>query len=221
MQRLRTVTVGPATAAATNNICTSQKPAAGGVQALTLNGSLVSGGVATLDVARRVLITSSSDDSARSFIITGTNRYGNAQTETLQGPATNRGTLKDFKTVTSITVDDDTAGNITIGTSGVISSEWCPVDRYGSQDLGIGVRVTGTVNYTIEEAYQDPFQITQANQVTDIYLTPYPHGSLAAQTANKNGSADAKAITAIRLTINSFSAGGAASADFAPGFTAR
>lgn len=222
MQRLRTVTLAPAAAVA-NNIATSQKPAAGGVQALTLNGALVSGGVATLDIARRVAIASSADDSARTFVVTGTNRYGDVQTETIKGPATTVNTLKDFKTVTSITVDANTAGNLTVGTSGVASSPWIPVDRNGIRDIGIGCRVSGTANYTIEHTFEDPFRppTSGINQVTDFYLTPYPHPTLAAQSSNQFGNYADTVPSAVRLTLNSFTAPGSVSADFAPGFAGQ
>jgi hypothetical protein len=82
---------------------------------LTINGALSSGGVATFTAARLITIASASDDSGRTFTVTGTDVNGNAQTETIAGPATTvTGTLY-FRTVTQVTVDDDTAGAITVG----------------------------------------------------------------------------------------------------------
>jgi len=94
---------------------------------LTLNGSLVTAGVATLDsggAARRVIITSVSDETAHTFLITGTDRYGRVQSETLAGA--NAGvaqSVKDYKTVTSILSNSNTTGNVSAGTHGVGSSE--------------------------------------------------------------------------------------------------
>jgi hypothetical protein len=49
--------------------------------------------------------------------VTGTDVNGDVQTETIAGPATTvTGTLY-FRTVTQVTVDDDTAGAITVGMS--------------------------------------------------------------------------------------------------------
>ena len=102
-------------AADTDGVCQSQTPAAGGEQALTINGALSSGGVATFVAARLITIASASDDSARTFTVTGTDVNGNVQTETIAGPATTvTGTLY-FRTVTEVLVDDDTAGAITVG----------------------------------------------------------------------------------------------------------
>jgi hypothetical protein len=104
------------TAADADGVCQSQTPAAGGEQDLTINGALSSGGVATFTAGRLITITSASDDSGRTFTVTGTDVNGNAQTETIAGPATtvSTGTLY-FRTVTQVTVDDDTAGAITVG----------------------------------------------------------------------------------------------------------
>ena len=103
-------------------ICLAQTPAAGGSQALTIAGTLATAGVATMDIPRHVIIDSTADDSGRSFTVVGTNDYGDKLTETITGPntATTRG-LQRFKTVTSVTVDDDTAGEISVGTDYVIN----------------------------------------------------------------------------------------------------
>jgi hypothetical protein len=103
------------TAADPDGVCQSQTPAAGGEQNLTINGALSSTGVATFTAARFLTIASAADDSARTFTVTGTNVNGAVQTETIAGPATTvTGTLF-FRTVTQVTVDDDTAGAITVG----------------------------------------------------------------------------------------------------------
>ena len=101
-------------------ICLSQAP--GGAGDLTINGSLGSGGVATMDVPRHVIITSSADDSGRTFTVTGTNTYGDPVTEEITGPntATTHGNFQ-FKTVTQVAIDAASAGNILIGTDYVLS----------------------------------------------------------------------------------------------------
>lgn len=80
-----------------------------GAGTLTITGALVSGGVATFDVARGVRITSSVDLSTNSFSIRGTDYWGAPQTWTGVGPTGNTlgntGSFVDtsvtFKTVTS------------------------------------------------------------------------------------------------------------------------
>ncbi|MGA1112040.1 MAG: hypothetical protein ACO3VO_10630, partial [Ilumatobacteraceae bacterium] len=77
-----------ATAADADGVCQSQTPAATGEQALTINGALSSGGVATFVAARLITITSAGVDDGRTFTVTGTDVNGNVQTETITGPDT-------------------------------------------------------------------------------------------------------------------------------------
>ena len=82
-------------AAVANGVCLAQ--AVAGAGALTLNGSLVTGGVGVFDVARRVVTASTGADAGVILTIVGTDRYGNSQTEAVtmvSSPAvafTNRG----------------------------------------------------------------------------------------------------------------------------------
>ena len=80
-------------AASANNISTVASPGAG---AILINGSAVVGGVAILDAARRVLITSGSSDTGITFTVTGTNFAGNPLTETITGGATTASTTQDL-----------------------------------------------------------------------------------------------------------------------------
>jgi len=105
-------------AADADSICQSQTPAGGGEQDLTINGANASGGVATFTAARKVTVASAGTDDGRTFTITGTDVNGDALVETLAGPDTATVTTTGyFRTVTQVTVDDNTAGAITVGMS--------------------------------------------------------------------------------------------------------
>ena len=105
-------------AADADSICQSQTPAGGGEQDLTINGANASGGVATFTAARKVTVASAGTDDGRTFTITGTDVNGDSLVETLAGPDTATVTTAGyFRTVTQVTVDDDTAGAITVGMS--------------------------------------------------------------------------------------------------------
>ena len=148
------VIVGPLAAASANNIALSQTPVAG---PLTLNGTLVSGGVATLDLPRRVLVTTTGNESANTFTIYGTNWSGNAISETFLGP--NAGTaysVLDYATVTRITVSANAAAALTIGTNGVASSPWVRLDEWALAQVAVQCDATGTVNYTVQQTLDDP-----------------------------------------------------------------
>ena len=148
-----TVTVGPLATASTNNICTTQTPSS----AFTLNGTLVSAGVATLDTPRRVLFTTAANESAKSVTLIGTDYNGSPITEVLA--LTNIGTSytnMDFKAVSSITMSAAAAGAITVGTNTVASSMWVRLDEYSLPQTSIQVTVSGAVNYTVQQTLQDP-----------------------------------------------------------------
>jgi len=148
-------TVGPLTTASATAVCASQTPTA--AAGFTINGGSASGGVATLDTARRVLFTPSGDESANTFTVVGTALNGTSQTEVIAGKnATTFYTNLDFKTVTSISLASNAAAAITVGTNTVASSPWVRMDDYANAQVAIGTYVTGTVNYTIQGAYLDP-----------------------------------------------------------------
>ncbi len=147
------VTVGPIDAASANNICLSQTP----TSSLTINGALASGGVATLDVQRRVLITTAADESAKTFTVTGTNWAGNTISQTITGPnATTGATTLSFKTVTSITISAAAAGAVTVGTNGVADSPWVRFDDFAPNYVSTTCTITGTANWTVQITLDDP-----------------------------------------------------------------
>jgi len=195
----RTVVAGPYTAAAANNIAQSQSPGAG---AITINGSLATGGVATLDQPRRVTIAPGGADSGITYTVVGTNRTGNAISETVQGvnnPSTVT-TTQDFKTVTAVTHTGTVAGTVTVGTSAIGSSQWFAIDTNADPiNVGIAVVVSGTINYTVEYTYDDP------NVIALPTVFNISGGSLTAKTATADSQPNSFNFPCwgIRLTVNS------------------
>lgn len=180
-----------------NGICTSQMPGAAGD--LTINGSLASGGVATLDTQRIVGIASDADDSGVTFTVYGTDGYGRAISQTVTGPniATASTTLN-FKTVTRVAISAAATGNITVGTTGVGASTWKPVDYLPvPTNTSVACVVAGTVNYTVQHTHDDIF-----DPVIALNPTAIDHAFLAAQTATADGNY-AFPIRAIRVLVNS------------------
>lgn len=106
-------------AAAANAVCNSQ--AVAGEGALTINGANATAGVATFDYARAVSVdTSNSTNTTQVITVSGTDYWGQAQTEeiTCDGTTAVAG-LKAFKTVSAVTSNAAITGNITVGTSDV------------------------------------------------------------------------------------------------------
>ena len=194
-----TVTVGPLTAADGNGICTSQT----GVTTFALNGALVTSGVAILDAARRVAITSDSVDNNKYFTITGTSASGNTQTEVLLGPDTATVyTNLDFKTVTSVTVSATVTGNVEVGTNGVASSPWVMFDPYSFPQIALQCDVTGSVNYTVQQTLDDPNSPTNPAAPYSVVWINNPTAALVGASTDQQGSYAIGPLFA-KVTINS------------------
>lgn len=194
-------------AAAANNISASQSPGAG---AILINGSAASGGVATLDVARRVAITSGGNDSGITFTVTGTDRYGRAQSETVTGA--NAGavsTTRDFLTVTGVTHSGSVATTITIGTTGVASTAPLIVDYFSQKDdIGVTLTFSGTANSSIEVS-RDDFSSSPTTFLAWDLVGNTPTWTSPSALSSKAATTDAtipSSYTMIRLTQNSFTA---------------
>ena len=85
---------------------------------------------------------------------------------------------------------------IVIAKTGTGSSAIVPLDMYRSPfNVGIGVVVTGTVNYTIQHTFDD----VQNSAVTPVWFS---HPSLAALAANADGNY-AFPVRAIKILVNS------------------
>lgn len=196
-----------------NGIAASQAPAAAG--ALTLNGSLVSGGVATLDVARRVAIASTGNDASVIFTVTGTNASGATIVSTVTGlNVSSDHTALDFLTVTSVSSSAGTAGFITVGTDGTGSTPWV-LDNHlvrGGWALSVAVSIaSGAGTYTVEHTYDDPnktgtslvispqqYSLEPASYVPPL---PWPNATLSGKSTNGEANYADQPIMAHRLTI--------------------
>ena len=116
------ISCGPYATPSATNIRTATSVATGTV---TLNGSLYSSatGIATLDQPRRVLFTSSGNDTGITFTVYGTDWNDMPVSEVVTGAnATTTYTVYDFKTVTSVVASGASAGTVSIGTNAIASS---------------------------------------------------------------------------------------------------
>lgn len=146
--RPRVLTISPYAAADVDFVAVAQTPAAGGIQELTLTADPV-----VMDFRRQVVIASAANDSGRVFLVTGTDEKGNQKVEAVAGPNTGSvSTVQAFTTVTSVKVDDDTLGAITVGTGTVVSSNWLPLDYLVTDfQVALGLSVGGaTADLTVE-----------------------------------------------------------------------
>lgn len=180
--------------------------------AQTLNGALVSGGIATLDsngMARRVYIASDGNDSGVTFTVTGKNWHGDSFSETITGPnATSVISDSDFKTVTAVSISGNSTGNITVGTGAKLSGPWIPLDMFRNPfGVGFGCIISsgGSLTYSVEHTFNDiQASVTAASTVAAVDV--FAHEDVAAKTVSADGNY-AFEVPAIRTTITAFTSG--------------
>lgn len=85
---------------------------------------------------------------------------------------------------------------VTVSQTGAGSSAPVPLDTYLDFGVGIGCTVTGTVNYTVQHTFDDPFGPGFASAVW------LDHPTVAAETTNQDGNY-AYGVRAVRVTVNS------------------
>lgn len=201
-------------AAASNGIALSQAVAAPGP--LTLNGSLVASGVASLGAYQRRVAVDSSNvaDAGLTFTVSGTNQSGApiGETLTIAADGTTASVL-DYLTITRIVANAAMAGNVTAGTTDIGSSPWI-VDNIFIDNWSMRVAVaiiSGTATYTVEWTMDDPNRIGPSYVPTVQGWSQAPYGatpplvwsdpSLVGMTVNgTTGFADGP-VFAHRLTI--------------------
>lgn len=181
-----TITLGAADA---DGIAESQTLAAAGT--LDLDGTLVVGGVAVMDVPRRIIITSAGDDSGMQFIITGTAREeqgGIVQTETLAGGDTAEvASTLDFATVTEIAGTAATDSTVTAGTNSTASGPWVVWDM-AVQPYSVSVAgfiLSGSPTWQIDETADDPYGTWLPSNISAPRAFADP--TLTGQTAQARG----------------------------------
>lgn len=175
---------------------------------LSMSGALVAAGVATIDIPRHLAIQCTGNNSARTFTIAGTDRYGQTIEEAITGPnnATVVGT-KNFKTVTSVSVNGALSGDVNVGTSDSFETAWWPTDHRGPNEfnIGIGAAPSGS-NFPFK--VQHTFDDVQAAGFVEGDAETFDHADFATgrKEADYNGSQQFP-VTAMRLSVDSFTTG--------------
>lgn len=184
-------------AASAVSICASQSPGAG---AILINGSLASGGVATLAGTQLITLVSGGNDTGITFTITGTDSDGRAQTENVTGASGGTATsTKYFKTVSAIAHTGSVATTLTSGnTIDAVSNTIRPNLSTALTAIGIGVRlVSGTATYKVQHSYQDG---------TNSHPTVWFDNTAGAKTASSEATYSTPVAT-IRLLISASASG--------------
>lgn len=177
-----------------DGIALSQTP----TSTVTLNGTLVTGGVAQMGAQQYVTITSGSDISNRTFALAGRDIYGNAVTETLTGPNnTTVVSAKSYYTLTAATISGLAAGAITIGVNGTGYSQAIPLDTYVSPfSLTVVVNAITGAAYKLQYTLGDVFASTWPNGTQTWFDHPTMTGKTTTGDATINNP-----VRAVRFVI--------------------
>lgn len=194
--------------ASTTYVATAQTLGAAGNMTLDGSGSQVSPTrrmtLTGSGFARTISLTSTGNISGVNFTITGTDIRGAALVEVLAGP--NNNTVYStglFYTVTSIAANGavGTATSAGIGTTG--KSQWYKINyQITPVAIGLGVAVTGTINWTIQQTTAD----VEASEPVAAEIISHPDTNLVAQTVSRQGNY-AFPFGATQMVINSSTTG--------------
>ena len=184
--------------------------------AVALSGSLTSGGVFTspdgLGRIITILETATSTQSDVTFTLTGTDTNNDAISEVVTGPASGATvvTTKYFKTVSSIAASAAQGGaeTVSVGIRGTTLSgvsKVVPINFYDRVPVAVGVAVTGTINFTVQQTF-DEILTTKDSSGNIVWEDISALASKTATTASQAG-VGAKAV---RLVVNTYSTGATA-----------
>ena len=111
----------------------------------------------TGSTARQVTIVAAGDESANTFVVTGTDVNGTVFSETVAGPnATTATTNSYFQSVISVTISGNAAGALTVGMTNTASSPLVRFDDFAPSNISIQCNVTGSATYTVQSTLDDP-----------------------------------------------------------------
>ena len=194
----RTVTIGPYAAANASVIATGQTVAAGGLFTLAST---------TMDTPRRLLITSSGNDTGVTFTITGTTFALSVTTETILG--SNGGTVltvTDWATITSVRASAGTS-TVSLGTSAATpgGSAWIRLDGWAGHASFIQCSASGTMNYTVQTTSDDPNAAIAATTIQSMVWDTTLPGIVGATATTQTQLESVPEF--IRLLCNSYTAG--------------
>lgn len=149
---------------------------------------------------------SATDHSGKTVTLVGTDADGYALTEVVTGPA-GSATVESsgyFKTLTSATPSATIgADTFDIGWVDEVSTQTIPLDWRSDIAAAINVDVTGTINFTVQQTFDDVQRPGLAAQSAIQNVQWLDITALASKTADTTSTASVGA-TAIRLIINSY-----------------
>lgn len=125
---------------------------AGSVQVGSFSSATFTG-----STARQVTIIAAANESANTFVVTGTDTTGTVFSETVAGPnATTATTSSYFASVTSVTISGNAVGALTVGMTNTAASSRIRFDDFAPSNISLQCNVTGSATYTVQSSLDDP-----------------------------------------------------------------
>lgn len=180
------------------NVAAAQTTAGAANLVLAANAAAID----TSGAARILLITTTSDVSALTYIIVGKDADGNSITETANLP--NNTTLASklaYASVSSFHVSAAVAAAMSVGTTNstlIGYSRVVPLDFYARTGATVVTEVTGTIVYSVQETFDPILQNGTAGAI-------WYNGSLNTDTQNTSGGGTVGANLVGLSSVNSFS----------------
>lgn len=152
-------------------------------------------------LAHRLNLTSGAGLGAITITVVGTDADGNTLVESLSGPAANTvETTGYFLTLISVTASATLGANtMDIGWVDEVQTKTYPMNWRSAEPATYASNVTGTTNYTVQEAFGDIQNLDAPAQDT-IW---YPLSALASKTTDLSSPGTLHA-TAVRIVMNSY-----------------
>lgn len=142
----------------------------------------------TGSTARQVtIISGGSDESGKTFVISGYGSNGAYMQETITGPAGSATVTSThyFSRVVSVTVSTDTTGAITVGMTNTAASPWVRFDDFAPSNISIQCTVTGSATYTVQSTLQDPNDPINPVAREDVRFINSSDSSVVAATSSQ------------------------------------
>jgi len=165
----------------TTNVAAAQTLAGAGNMVLAAGAAAIDSSGA----ARNVLFTTTEDDSAVHYTITGKDADGNSLTEgpTTLPNSTTKASTKAFASISVIAIDAAIGANMSVGTTNATAtglSKTIPLNFYARTGSTIAVKHTGTIVYTMQETFDDVLGSGTNGAI-------WYNGSLSNDTQNTSG----------------------------------
>ena len=174
-------------------------------ETLTTPWALQLDGILSFATPQHITITTTSDETAATFTVVGTDFQDQVLTEGITGPNNSVVvSLNNYKTITSITSTHNATG-VTAGVNGTCESRWYVLNYRGwdfNVGIGVGISSGGGMTYAVEHTFDNVF----ASTFTQSGAVAYDHDTLTGKTVNAH-STYTSPPTAMRLKITAYTSG--------------